>query len=173
MAETRAWEESKRVGAVILKVVTTNKSADKDLKVWVRISTNSPDDQDGLNVSLRSSFRKCYLARKNQRIVEHILKIDPTKPYFFKNVADIKLDLEVVVRNAEAPQERPMLPYTGGKRVHYAPATIGVNTSANDFDDERDDDPQSYNNYQSSPHYAGYDGPESRREVDAMGLLLH
>jgi hypothetical protein len=103
LAETRSWEESKRVGAVLLKVITTNKSADKDLKVWVRIGTNSPDNQDGVNVALRSSFRKCYLAKKTQRIVEHILKVDPTKPYFFKNTSDIKLDLEVVVRNTEAP----------------------------------------------------------------------
>jgi ribosomal protein S10 len=178
MANTKAWEESKREGDVLLKVVATNKSTDKDLKVWFNLGSKSAVDKDNQNFEMRTSHRKFYLARKNQRIVEHILKIDPTKPFFFKNIDDIKVDLDVVVRNAETTQNSPVLPYTGGKRVHYADITagIGVSTQANEFDDEREDpdfDDSAYEHYQRSPHYAGYDGPEGRREADAMGLLLH
>lgn len=102
MAQTRAWEESKRVAPILLKVVMTNKSQDKDLKVRFRLATQN-ENQDGLNITLKESSKKAYLARKNQRIIETITKIDPSKPYFFKDVKDIKVELEVIVRNAEAP----------------------------------------------------------------------
>jgi len=123
---------------------------------------------DAPNVFLRQSFRKAYLARKNQRVIETILKIDPTKPHFFKDMNDIKVDLDVIVRNAEAPQDR-----AAGRRVHYAANTIGVSTQSNgnDFDEERDDEGD-YAAYQSTPHYTGYDGHAASREEHLAGLLL-
>jgi len=47
-------------------------------------------------------MRKYYLARKNQRTAETFVKIDPTKNYFFKSTDDIKVELDVVVRNTSA-----------------------------------------------------------------------
>jgi len=101
-------------------------------------------------------------------VIETILKIDPTKPYFFKDMNDINVDLDVIVRNAEAPQDR-----AAGRRVHYAANTIGVSTQSNgnDFDEERDDEGD-YAAYQSTPHYAGYDGHGASREEHLAGLLL-
>jgi len=105
LANTRSWEETKRVGAVLLKVVLTNKSTEKDLKVWYRLAaktTASSTEGNGLNLALRESMRKYYLARKNQRTAETFVKIDPTKNYFFKSTDDIKVELDVVVRNTSA-----------------------------------------------------------------------
>lgn len=50
------WEESKKQGAVLLRVQLTNKSAD-DLKVWYRL-TPGPQGEAGLNVTLPASMRK-------------------------------------------------------------------------------------------------------------------
>lgn len=172
LAETRPWEESKRVGPVMLKVVLTNKSTDKDLKVWYRLASKcgpSPGAGSRLNLPLRQSMRKYYLARKNQRTAETFVKIDPTKDFFFESLDDIRVELEVVVRNTSAGGTQSST--GGGRRVHYAPSTLGVGTLEvstsnmnqmydvsgfeNDraSDDERDEMEQ-YEHYQSG-HYPG------------------
>jgi len=111
-------------------------------------------------------MRKYYLARKNQRTAETFVKIDPTKNYFFKNIDDIKVELDVVVRNTSAGEMQSNTG-SGGRRVQYAAGTLGIgslevatNNMYNvnrDFDndrasdDERDDADQ-YESYQNG-HY--------------------
>ena len=46
-----------------------------------------------------------------------------------------------------------------------------MSTQSNDFDDERDDEAD-YSAYQTSPHYAGYDGHGAGREEHLAGLLM-
>ena len=114
LSETRDWEESKQQGAVLLRVLLTNKSTDKDLKVWYRLKSQESNP----NVVLPFSSRKAYLNAKNQRVIETFVKVDPTKPYFFKEVNALKVELEVTVRNsngADDPQNRDSM-----RRVHNA-----------------------------------------------------
>lgn len=49
--DTQDWEETKKQGAVLLQVVLTNKTEDKDLKVWYRL-TAGPQGEAGLNFRL-------------------------------------------------------------------------------------------------------------------------
>lgn len=98
---TRPWEECKKEGPVLLKVVVTNKSEDKDLKVWCRLAARDPKDLSGLNVTLPLSMKKAYLNAKNQKVLQTLLKLDATKPYFFASPKDIKVELEVTVRNQD------------------------------------------------------------------------
>lgn len=63
-ADTREWDEWKRQGALLLKVVLTNKSKEKDLKIWYRLGVNKPADEGALNVPLAVSARKIYLNAK-------------------------------------------------------------------------------------------------------------
>lgn len=60
-ADTRDWDEWKRQGALLLKVVLTNKSSEKDLKIWYRLAVKNPGDAGALNVPLAVSARKTYL----------------------------------------------------------------------------------------------------------------
>ena len=63
-----------------------NKTQDTDVKVWYKLSYKGEDD---INVKLASSKRKTYLSSKNIRLMETLQKIDPTKPYFFKNLENL------------------------------------------------------------------------------------
>lgn len=189
LAGTRSWEESKRVGPVMLKVVLTNKSTDKDLKVWYRLATKSDPTAEAvagrrLNLGLRHSMRKYYLARKNQRTAETFVKVDPTKNYFFESIDDIRVELEIVVRNTSGGGVQSTLG-SGARRVQYAPGTLGVGplevaTSnlydvGRDFDrgsdDERDDVDQ-YEHYESG-HYPGAGASGLQAEQQLGALLLH
>lgn len=182
LAATRPWEESKRVGPVLLKVVLTNKSTDKDLKVWYRLAAKSAAPSaaaagSGLNLALRESMRKFYLARKNQRTAETFVKIDPTKNYFFKSIEDIKVELDVVVRNTSGGGMQSNMG-SGGRRVQYAAGTLEVGTLEvatshmydvnRDFDNERAsdderDDADQYEHYQNG-HYRECEGPGLQAE---------
>jgi len=65
IAETRDWDECKREGTVLLRVVLTNKSQDKDLKVWYKLGVTNPADTGALNVPLAVAARKTHLHAKN------------------------------------------------------------------------------------------------------------
>ena len=112
-----------------LKVVLTNKSTDKDLKVWYRLAAKSDATSEAaagrrLNLGLRHSMRKYYLARKNQRTAETFVKIDPTKNYFFESLEDIRT--RVAQTSAVAGKSRVVwadhfaskhLPYVAAPRI--------------------------------------------------------
>jgi hypothetical protein len=128
--QTADWEESKRQGAILLKVQLTNKSQDKDLKVWYRL-TPGQQGEAGLNVTLPASMRKTYLNTKTQKVIELLVKIDPSKPYFFQSMENIKVEIEATVRNTSMGlQDRG----NAGRRVHYAvqhTASVGTGTQSN------------------------------------------
>jgi len=67
--DSRPWEECKKHGPVLLKVVVTNKTEDKDLKVWCRLAAKKPSDPAGLNVLVPVSLRKAYLNAKNDKVM--------------------------------------------------------------------------------------------------------
>lgn len=142
----RQWGTSKRVAPILMKVLLTNKSDTEDIKVWYRLHTKNAA---GANVALPVSSRKAYLGAKGATIVETLLKIDPTKAYFFENLADVEVQLEATTKE-QAQASGFGMRGVGKKQVHYqAPQEIGVGTSQDD-DDERDDD-EAYQNYQSTP----------------------
>jgi hypothetical protein len=62
---TRSWTDSKRETPMLLKVVLTNKTEDKDLKVWYRLRANDEVDPNSVNVSLARTARKIHLFAKN------------------------------------------------------------------------------------------------------------
>jgi|APSaa5957512535_1039671.scaffolds.fasta_scaffold130893_2 hypothetical protein len=78
-------------------------SQEKDLKIWYRLGIKNPQVEGSLNVPLAVSARKTYLNAKNQKIVETLTKIDPSVPFFFKNLDDITVELETTVRNPDGP----------------------------------------------------------------------
>jgi len=101
-ADTRDWDESKRQGPVLLRVLLANKSEDKDLKVWYRLSA----DAAGPNVAVPVSARKTYLLAKNQKVIDTFVKIDPSQAHFFQDPSTIQVELDVTVRNAQGgPQD--------------------------------------------------------------------
>jgi len=103
----------------MLKVVLTNKTKDKDLKIWFKIAYN--DGAEGVNVPLPVASKKTYLYAKNQKIIQTLLKVDPTKRYFFKSLSEISFDLDVKVRNEQIPEPAA----TVTRHVQYANAEAG------------------------------------------------
>lgn len=148
-----------------------NKTQDKDLKVWYRLAATDSSEASSRNVALANTSRKVYLYSKNNKIVETLIKVDPTKPFFFKSPADFKVELDVTVRNEETHQAASL----NAKRVHYGAEThdVGVGgepQSANGYDEDDRDDEVAYLRYQSSPQYEGYAGAPQEEE-SLMGLL--
>ena len=82
---TKDWNSNKLTDSVLLRVMIINKSQDTDVKVWYKLSYKGED----INVKLPTSKRKTYLSSKNIRLMETLQKIDPTKPYFFKNLENL------------------------------------------------------------------------------------
>ena len=70
-------------------MLLTNKSQTKDLKLWYRLHLKHPEDAASQNVALAVSSMKTYLNAKNQKQVQTLVKIDPSVPYFFKNIEDL------------------------------------------------------------------------------------
>jgi len=63
---TKTWEDGKREGSILLKVIITNKTQDKDLKVWYRFGVKEGSKSaEAINVPLTLSSRKTYLYSKN------------------------------------------------------------------------------------------------------------
>ena len=158
----RSWDRWKKESPVLLKVVMSNKSQDKDLKIWYRLGLK--DGASGINVSLPVAAKKTYLYAKNQKIVQTLLKIDPTKSAFFQNLSDIKFELEVKVRNEQNPEPAA----TVTRHVQYANADAGQ--SNNEYDEDDRDDTMAYMRYQENPQYEGYSGPAGEVGV-LMGLM--
>jgi len=133
---TKEWNSSKLTDTVLLRVMILNKTHDTDVKVWYKLSYKGDDDE--ANVKLSNSKRKTYLGSKNIRLMETLQKIDPTKPYFFKNLENLHIELDVTVRDTNTGNQG------GIRKVHYAlqsTETFYQGTQTNDFDDEdRDDD---------------------------------
>jgi hypothetical protein len=158
----RQWATSSRVAPVLMRVLLTNTSETDDVKVWYRLGTKNPA---GANVTLPLSSRKAYISAKSQTVIENLVKIDPTKDYFFSDMSDIVVELEATAKEEEAAAARGTQ-----KRVHYPPQhdALGGSGAADDDDDERDDD-EAYADYQDNPHHTGYDGSEHQAE---LGHLL-
>jgi hypothetical protein len=187
LAGTRDWGDTKRQGTVLLKVLMTNKSQTKDLKIWYRLCLKHPEDADSQNVTLAVSSRKTYLNAKNQKQVLTLVKIDPSVPYFFKNIEELQVELETTVRNPDGPEAG-----TGAaRRVRHAQQSqdaggssstglpYGINMSnvapmsGYDEDDREDrDDDAAYAAYQAQPQYSGYGGHASAEEEQLHLLAL-
>ena len=104
---------------MLLKVVLRNKSYLKDLKIWYRLSSSSTQNDAALNVRLPASLRKAYLNANSSKVIETLVKVDPTKNFFFRNLEDIRVELEVTVRNGGDEGTNTQGKY--GRAVHYAP----------------------------------------------------
>jgi len=167
--DARDFLSSKRTGPVLMRVILVNKSETEDVKVWYRLATKNAA---GANVSLPHSSRKAYLSAKNQRPIESLIKIDPTKDFFFDNMDDVQVELQVTVKDQEdAAGGRGKY----GRRVHYQETNDSIGggfstahqanyfTTSQGFDeddrvDDREDDRddgEAYQDYQSNPTYTG------------------
>lgn len=159
----------------------TNKSQTKDLKIWYRLRLKHPEDAASQNVALAVSSRKTYLNAKNQKQVLTLVKIDPSVPFFFKNIEDLQVELEATVRNPDGPEASA----GAARRVQHAQQShdIGVGggtgqpyaAASNDYDeDDREggDDDAEYAAYQAQPQYAGYGGHASAEEEQLHLLAL-
>ena len=158
-------------------MVVTNKTLDKDLKVWYRLGLKASADREKVNVNLSASTRKTYLYSRNQKIIETLLKVDPTKPWFL-DFADVEIELEARVRNEEAPQAT----IANVRQVHYAAGSHDVavggspqgspHQSDGGPDEDDRDDSGAYAEYQSRPRYTGYEARGHAHENAAtIGLL--
>lgn len=102
------------------------------------------------------------MSTKRSSVMELLLKVDPSKPYFCKNIKDIRIELESTVRNTGGSmQER------GQRSVRYAaqePWSLGVGTQMDD-DDDRDDETHAYDPYQAEPAFEGHDGQAPAEHV--------
>lgn len=133
---TKDWNSNKLTDSVLLRVMIINKTQDTDVKVWYKLSYKGED----INVKLPTSKRKTYLSSKNIRLMETLQKIDPTKPYFFKNLENLQVELDVTVRDTNGSQG-------GIRKIHYAPQsqeTFYQGTQTFDCDDDERDDDQNY-----------------------------
>lgn len=113
---------------MLLKVLLTNKSDEQDLKVLYRL-TPGPQGEAGLNVALPASMTEMFLNTKASKVVELLVKVDPSKSYFCKKIEDIKVELESTVRNTSGGlQDR------GQRRVRYEiqhSVGVGAGTQSN------------------------------------------
>lgn len=160
VSPARPWATSKRVAPVLMRVLLTNKSEADDVKVWYRLGTKNPA---GANVTLPLSSRKAHIGA-NRAIIENFLKVDPTKDYFFSDMADLEVELQATVRD---PKETTGTRGKYAKRVHYPTQEVLAGTGApDDDDDERDDDYEGY----PQPQHSGYDG-EHQGDAALDGLL--
>jgi hypothetical protein len=83
---SRKWDHWKREAPMLLRVVLTNKTDAKDLKVWYRLAAKCSPSK--VNFPLAASFRKVHLYAKNTKVAETVMKIDPTKDHFFENLEE-------------------------------------------------------------------------------------
>jgi hypothetical protein len=152
-------------------VVLTNKTPEKDLKVWYRLAVKDSCESSAINVPLYTAARKARLYAKNCKIVETLTKIDPTKPFFLRDIKDLRVELDASVRNEEPPAA------SAAKRVHYAGShDIGVGgdddpQDQQDWADDRGEGAEGYMRYQDNPQYDGYAGGAGADEENLMGLL--
>lgn len=68
------------------------------MKVWYRLSHASesdPSKASELNAYLPRSHRKVTLNPNAKKFTQCVMKIDPSKDFFFSDLADLKLEIEV------------------------------------------------------------------------------
>lgn len=135
----------------------TNKSEVDDVKVWFRLGTKNAA---GANVTLPLSARKAHIGA-NRVVVENLLKVDPTKEYFFSDMADLEVDLQATVRDLK---ETTGARGKYAKRVHYPAEALAGTGGPDDDDDERDDDYQDF----QQPQHAGYDGEHQPEALEGL-----
>lgn len=82
------------MGPLFLRVHLDFKETNKDVKVWYKISSKS-GNEDNINVVLPETRRKVHLSHGHRKLCESLRIKDPSKGYFFKDLDDIKIDLEV------------------------------------------------------------------------------
>jgi hypothetical protein len=169
---TRAWDDWKREGPILLKVVLSNKTKDQDLKVWYRLGLREGTPASSVNVRLARSSRKTQLYAKNEKTVETLLKVDPTKAFFIQDLAAsvvVELDATVRTQNAAAGYGAGH-----GKTVRMDAAVGGDGTDPQDtgdlYDEDDRDDDAAYARYQENPGHDGYPGAGADQEHLA-GLL--
>jgi len=165
--DSRPWEECKKQGPVLLRVVATNKTQDKDLKIWCKLAATNPSDPAGLNVTVPLSMRKAYLNAKNDKVVQTLLRSDPSKPFLIRSKDDIKIELEVKVRNGPGSNRRAG--QGAGQGGGNFSVGVGAPSSNASDGDERGDD-VAYAAYQGDAQYTGYEG-HSGVEENLIGLL--
>ena len=98
MTEARTWNDSKKQAFVFFRVLIENKLANQEVKVWYRLahaSESDPSKAGGLNAYLPKSFRKVILNPNGKKFAQCVMKIDPSKDFFFENLSDLKLEIEV------------------------------------------------------------------------------
>lgn len=86
------------MGPLFLRVQIDFKERNKDVKVWYKISSKS-GNEDNINVVLPVTRRKVHLNHGHRKLCESLRIKDPSKGYFFKDKDDIKIEMEVIVRN--------------------------------------------------------------------------
>lgn len=103
-------------------------------------------------MNLPISFKKTYLNSNSKcKIIEVLVKIDPSKDFFVKDLANkVKIELNVTEKNQINSHGDGK--GAGSKKVHYAiSSSIGVGDSPVDTRDDEGivDDDQAYANYQA------------------------
>lgn len=90
------WETNKQVGPLFLRVHLDFKLPNRDVKVWYKLSSKS-GNADNLNVVLPESKRKVHLTSGHKKLCESLRIKDPSKGYFFKDLNDVKVEMEVTI----------------------------------------------------------------------------
>lgn len=121
--DEKYWENNKQVGPLFLRVQVDFKERNKDVKFWYKISSKS-GNEDNINVILPETRRKVHLSHGHKKLCESIRIKDPSKGYFFKDKDDIKIELEVIVRNDLTNVRRGIGATAGG-----VTSGIGMGTS--------------------------------------------
>lgn len=131
------WDNNKQDGPVLLRVKLHAKGADRDLKVWYRITTKS-GKVDGINVIAPVSKRKNHISGGNRRLCESLRILDPSKGYLFEDPNDIEVNLEVTVTednsrttggssligSGTGSYNQPQINTSGNKKTAHFSATI-------------------------------------------------
>ena len=82
---------------MFFRVHIENKLPSQEVKVWYRLSHASESDRSkasGLNAYLPHSLRKVTLNPNAKKFTECVMKIDPSKDFFFSNLSDLNLEIE-------------------------------------------------------------------------------
>ena len=162
----------------------TNKSKDQDLKVRFRVEQK--EGATAPNVELRTAMTKMYLNGGHARLGCIFMKIDPTKPYFFPNMDDVSVALEVKERNtglySAGNRSYGNTNYTGGimsgrrggRTVGYAAQveTVGVGSPSSDGVDNGRDDSEAYAAWADGAGTAGQYPPGGQQEEQLANALI-
>ena len=135
--DEKHWENNKKVGPLLLRVQIESKESGKDVKVWYKISSKS-GNADNINVVLPETRRKVHLTAGHKKLCESLRIKDPSKGYFFKDINDIKIDLEVTVVRDRAAAATGGFQRTGGGKTVQISEQVESNYYGHDEDDDID-----------------------------------